>query len=249
MRTALLPLFLLPPLLSSAAALLPGQSVTPPAGIDKIGDGGLSRVLVDEPRDGNLWVLAPGYKARFGRDGVDFIPFYGASAPRNFPVSFRLRGVERGGRAVELASDVAPRADGMRVVYERGGVREVWELRAREVEQTFVVAPGSGRGDLAVRVDVTSETPCDDVADGLSFVHAGLGAVHYGDLVAFGADDTAYRGASRWTGGGIELRVPASFADGASGPITIDPIVRAIPVSARRARAPRTARRRARPSP
>ena len=231
MRTASLPLLLLLPLLPCTAALLPGQLPAPPAGIGKIADSGVSRVLVDEPGDGNLWVLAPGYKARFGRDGVDFIPFYGASAPRNFPVSFRLRGVERGGRALALASDVAPRADGLRVVYERGGVREVWELREREAEQTFVVAAGTGRGDLTVRVDVTSEVGCEDVADGLSFAHAGLGTVHYGDLVAFGAEDTAYRGASRWTGTGIELRVPASFADDASGPITIDPIVRAIPIS------------------
>lgn len=231
MRTASLSLFLLLPLLPCTAALLPGQSLTPPTGIGKITDGGVSRVLVDEPGDGNLWVLAPGYKARFGRDGVEFIPFYGASAPRNFPVSFRLRGVERGGRALALASDVAPRADGLRVVYERGGVREVWELREREVEQTFVVAAGTGRGDLAVRVDVTSEVGCEDVADGLSFTHAGLGTVHYGDLVAFSAGDSTYRGASRWTGTGIELRVPASFADGVAGPITIDPIVRAIPIS------------------
>lgn len=213
------------------ASLLPGQDPTPPAGVGTITGSGLTRVLVDDPGDGNLWVLAPGYKARFGRDGIDFIPFYGARAPRNFPVSFRLRAVERGGRALVLATDAAPRVDGMRVVYERGDVREVWELREREVEQTFVVAAGTGSGDLAVHVDVASEAACDDVADGLVFSHAGLGAVHFGDLVAYGANDTVHRAESRWTGDGIELRVPASFADVTEGPITIDPIVRAISIA------------------
>ncbi|MBZ0252451.1 MAG: hypothetical protein K8I02_03845, partial [Candidatus Methylomirabilis sp.] len=55
------------------AAPAVAQEPVPPAGIATIVGSGLSGVCIDEPGDGNVWVLAPGYKARFGVDGVDFI--------------------------------------------------------------------------------------------------------------------------------------------------------------------------------
>jgi hypothetical protein len=159
------------------APRLAGQDPPPPASLAVSGNG-LSRVLVDEPGDGSVQVLAPGYKARFCADGVEFIPFYGATAPRNFPLSFRLRSVRRGATELPFAAAARPTVEGLRVTFERGSVREVWDLRDREVEQRFVVAAGPARGELSVRIDVATGAACDDVADGLSFAHAGLGAVH-----------------------------------------------------------------------
>ncbi|MBI5853170.1 MAG: hypothetical protein HZB39_19345, partial [Planctomycetes bacterium] len=75
----------------------------------------LTGVLVDEPGDGNTWVLAPGYKARFGNDAVEFIPYFGPRAPRNFPVALRLESVRRGDRELDWRRDVAPKHEAMRV--------------------------------------------------------------------------------------------------------------------------------------
>lgn len=214
------------------AAPAVAQEPVPPAGIATIVGSGLSGVCIDEPGDGNVWVLAPGYKARFGVDGVDFILFYGSRAPRNFPVSFRLRSVARGEAELPSRRDARPVIDGMRIVYERGGVRETWHLRTHEVEQVFVVPASTARGDLVVKMDVVGDATCTDTADGLTFAHAGFGGVHYGDLTALSTHDTSCAAPSRWTGDAIELRVPASFADAASGPITIDPVIRSYTLAA-----------------
>lgn len=217
-----LPLFL-------ASLALPAQRPAP-AVVGAVAGSRLSAVLVDRASDGTVWVLAPGYKARFGPDGVDYIPYYGPKAARNHPVSFRLRGVERGGVPMVDATEVAPDVAGQRVTYERGAVREVWDLRAHEVEQTFVVAGGPQRGDLVVRMDVASDVSCADRADGLEFSHPGLGAVHFGDVVAFDDAGARLQAPSRWTGNGIELRLPATFADRSQGALTIDPVVRTISI-------------------
>src|SRR5262245_14004774 len=87
------PLLLLPVLLLSGATAVPAQRAP---GLAPARLGPLRSVLVDRPGDGNTWVLAPGYKARFGIDGVDFIPYFGAKAKRTFPLAFRLRSLRRG---------------------------------------------------------------------------------------------------------------------------------------------------------
>lgn len=190
----------------------------------------LDTVLVDQPGDGNTWVLAPGYKARFGTDGVEYIPYFGARAPRNFPISFALRSISLGARQLPFAAAASPRIDGERIVYERGAVREIWHLRRDEVEQTFELQAGAGRGELVVRLEVRSELRCTDVDDGLRFDAGALGEVRYGDLTAADATGQRIENPSLWTGDGIELRVPAAFVAAARGAITLDPIVRAITI-------------------
>ncbi|MEZ5964070.1 MAG: hypothetical protein R3F56_09520 [Planctomycetota bacterium] len=212
------------------ATAVPAQDV-PPAAVAVTGQR-LASVLVDTTASGDILVLAPGYKARFAPDGVEYIPYYGPRAAGNHPITFRLRRVDRGGLLLVDGSAVAPRLDGLRVVYDRAGVREVWDLRAHEVEQTFAVEGSVGRGDLVFGIDVDANAPCVDVADGLRFDHEGLGAVHFGDVIAFDARGARCRESSRWTGDGIELRVPAAFADACRGELTVDPVVRTISIDA-----------------
>ncbi len=207
---------------------LAAQESAPPASVAP--GTALSRVHVDRPGDGNVWVLAPGYKARFGLDGVDYMPYFGAEAPRHFKVAFRLQAVRRGSCDVAFAADVQPVVDGERVTFHRGAVREVWDLRRHEVEQSFVFDDLTGNGDLCVQLDVQTELAASDVAGGLSFAHPTLGHVHYGDVVTF--DDGGQRvvTASQLTPHGIELRVPATFLRQTHGSLTVDPVVRTIAV-------------------
>jgi hypothetical protein len=37
-----------------------------------------------------LWARGEAYKARFAADGATYIPSFGPTAPRNFPVHFAL---------------------------------------------------------------------------------------------------------------------------------------------------------------
>ncbi len=203
------------------------QSPLPPAPVTP---GRLSQVHVDRPGDGNVWVLAPGYKARFGPDAVEFFPYFGAKAVGSHPVSFALRSVERGGRALPFRADAPPEVEGMRVSYARGALREIWELREGEVEQTFVVDDRAGSGDLVVRLAATTDLRAEDDDTGLRFTHATLGHVHYGDVVAIDAQGRRATSASVLCAGGIELRVPAAFVAASPGPVTIDPVVRAFTV-------------------
>lgn len=194
----------------------------------------MTRLLIDAPAADTVHVLAPTYKAEFTRAGVTFTPYFGARAPRNFPVAMRLEGIRRGAMDVAIRDDAAPRVEGDRVVYERGSVREVWALRTDEVEQAFVFAAvagtAAGGGDLVIRVGVATDLECADVEDGLAFVHQALGRVLYGDVVTFAATGGQVRTPSTWREGRIELTVPAAFLAVAQGEVTVDPVVRALPI-------------------
>lgn len=204
------------------------QDLIPPAAVAP--GRGLTGVHVDTPGDGDVWVLAPGYKARFGADAVEFFPYLGPQAPRLFPVTFRLRGITRGAQELAWRADAPPRASAGRVTFDRGLVQEVWQLRDGEVEQTFVLADPAGSGDLVVQLDVQTDLTAEDVVDGLRWTHPTLGAVHYGDVTTLDAHGRRCRSAARWCEGGIELRVPAAFLAAAQGAVTVDPVVRAVTI-------------------
>jgi len=207
------------------------QGATPPLPVDPVpAPLGLQGVLIDQPGDGNVWVLAPSYKARFSRDGVDFIPFLGSKAPQNHPLGLVAKGGRRGERPLAWRSDAAPLVDGLRITYDRGDVREVWDLRPDAAEQTFLVSRYEGEGDLVVCLDVRTDLTCGDVDDGLCFRAGAQGSVHYGDLHTFDGADRRVVTPSHWTGNGIELRVPAAFVAGARGDLRLDPVVRAITI-------------------
>ena len=45
-----------------------------------------NKVYYAAPGDGRVWARGAAYKASFGVDGVQFIPFLGSSAPKDYPV-------------------------------------------------------------------------------------------------------------------------------------------------------------------
>ena len=190
----------------------------------------------DRPGDGNLWVRGATYKARFGPDGVEFIPFLGSSAPSNYPVRLSLDSVTAGtaGTAGETSLHLARGVEPVRetvggvelVSYDRGDLVEYYVVDEGWIEQRFRLdRPVAGaQGELVVRVAVDSELGCSEDADGFCFANE-LGGVRYGRATTFDQLGYAAPSPTRRTAGGIEIRVPADFLSEAEYPLTVDPII------------------------
>lgn len=171
-----------------------------------------------DAQDGHIWAIGSTYKASFGADGFTYIPYLGGDAPRNYPVSFTLRSVQVGGREVPLAA-CQPVHEGMRVAFDRGQVRELYDLAMLQVEQTFVVDTPLA-GDVDVVIGVTSELQAQ-TGDGLSFTNE-RGGVTYGQAhVVTGSELLPV--ATEWLGDAIRIHVPA--AQRPAGALVIDPIL------------------------
>ncbi|HEX5053240.1 MAG TPA: hypothetical protein VFZ65_15805 [Planctomycetota bacterium] len=176
-------------------------------------------VLFDRCGDGRLWSRAPSYKASFGPEGFVYVPFFGADAPRNFPVHFVLRAVRVAGQPLAL-HDAEPEQHGQRVTFHRGAVQEVYDLRTDAIEQTFVVDSPLA-GDVEVEIRVVTELVEDAATPGIQFGNE-LGRVDYG--AAHVVDGTRLRPvATTFAGDTITIRVPA--AERGPGALVIDPIV------------------------
>ena len=187
------------------------------------------RVHFDWPGDGHLWVRGRDYKARFGVDGVEFVPFLGSHAPYNFPVRFRVKSASRGGVTLELEDDVAPvretETGAERVCYDRGGLVEYYVVGLDSIEQCFRIdEPCAEAGDLVVRIAVETELGWSDGAQGFSFSND-LGGVRYGRAVAFDRLGARSPSPARWVGEELEIRVPADFLERAEYPLTVDPVI------------------------
>lgn len=217
---------LVPAILSAVA---PAQDPPQPAFAST---GDLRGVHIDPTGDGVIWALTPGYKLRLSGEGVDYHPYLGARAPQNYPLSLRLISLRRGDRTIPFATDVVPVLAGRRVSYDRGALREVWDLEEWHAEQSFVLAQPEGGGDLVLTLAVDTELRCEDVSSGLSFPVSGLGEIRYGDVRTLDEVGHSVCTESLWREGTIELRVPGSFLAGARGEVTIDPLISTITIDA-----------------
>ncbi|HKB15787.1 MAG TPA: hypothetical protein VKF62_06965, partial [Planctomycetota bacterium] len=190
------------------------------------------KVFTDRRGDGNIWAKGLTYKARFGSDGADYIPFLGSTAPRGFPLGLRFQTAAIGDSLLAVAQAIEPSIEGTRVSYDRGPVKEVYDLRPREVEQLFVVSTRPVAGDLVVRVGVVSEMAFGGSTDeGLRFeAPGGLGGAVYGKAVAIDAEGDVAELTTLLDGGTIEIRVPAPLVAAAAFPLTIDPVVVTFPI-------------------
>ncbi|MBK7875317.1 MAG: hypothetical protein IPJ77_06145 [Planctomycetes bacterium] len=182
------------------------------------------RVLWDEPGNGELWVAGLTYKASFTAAKSTFVPVLGASAPKNTPVEFALASVTVAGEPVALGAAAHPERAGDRVVFDHGGVREVWDARPKELEQTFELDLARVDGDVIVRLDVATELERVRDEQGLAFVGE-HGSVRYSNAVAWDEHRAPIAIESRFVDGGIELVVPAAFARAARGTLVIDPVI------------------------
>jgi hypothetical protein len=184
----------------------------------------LDAQVVYDAVHGDVWAAGAGWKARFGADGVEYVPRLGKAAPQNFPTRFDLARVTVGGAELALRTPhVARTADG--VALDHGSVREIYHVAPEFLEQTFVFDTLPAAADIVVDIAVESAWAVVPGADLIRFVHPTWGEVTYGRayvLDAAGARAEIHR---EWTGDGIRLVVPASFVAGAVLPLTIDPII------------------------
>ena len=174
---------------------------------------------------GGLLASSRRFKSQYTGTGMSFIPFLGSQVPQSFPFTLVFEEARVGGVPVAFAGTVAPVRSGDVIAYDRGLVREVYEVTTRHVEQKFVLHAFAGQGDLVVRMRVATELPFDATApEGFRFRNM-YGGVTYGKATVLDAGGRAEPAESRWDDGAIELIVPASFLASAVYPVTIDPVI------------------------
>jgi hypothetical protein len=181
--------------------------------------------------DGTSWVRGASYKASFGAEGAQFVPFLGSDAPQSYPLQFVLSHASAGGAEIAFDGSVASTRQGDRFVYDRGTLLEVYDVSVDSIEQSFVFSSLPASGELVLRIATTSELEGGQAADGLRFTTA-LGGVRYGRATALDASGASTSAATSWTGSGIEIRVPAEFVAAARFPLVVDPVVSSFAVDA-----------------
>lgn len=182
-------------------------------------------LLFDEPGDGALWVLGgEAYKVRFGSDGPAYLPYFGALAPRNFPLELRLEEVRVGARRLDFEPEVAPARRAELVSYDRGSLVESYRLTSETMEQLFHFDHVPTGGDLTLRIAVTTELEGRATDEGLEF-SSEHGLVRYSRAVAFDAAGARCTLETTFEDGAIRITVPAAFLARAVLPLTIDPIL------------------------
>jgi hypothetical protein len=209
-------------LIAVLLAPLPAQQPTPAATLQ------LPRgaVHLDQPGDGRVWAKGDDWKASFGTDGVTFVPFLGADAPRNFPLALQLVRVTSGANDVPFAAAgrVAPHG-ATRVEIARGSVVEAYELRAGGIEQMFVFADAPRDGEIAVELAITSELRGEALADGSCRFRGEHGGIDVGKATAIDAVGRAVPCTLSFSSERLRWTVPAAFVADATFPLTIDPVI------------------------
>ncbi len=180
----------------------------------------LQQVMYDSPGDGAWWVRGNTWKGCFDAQGFCYVPYFGAEAPRNYPVRFKVLAATVGGRTLPLRRDASPTRVGDRFVFDRGALHEIYDLALDHCEQSFVVQT-TEPGDLTIELGIESELVEDAERPGLQFGNE-RGYVAYGEafLIQSGRKVPI---ATTFASNRILLRVPASLRGDA--PVVIDPII------------------------
>lgn len=236
--TQLLALVLATPLLAAAAPQSvdhrpsPGAPAIPLSAAVKRAatrapiDGGndAREVAFDVDGSGAMWARGANYKMRCASGAVRLLPFLASHAPRDFEIELALRDVTLGGRSLACDIDAQPQRTDHTIAFERGCVRELYELDRRSLEQKLVFARLAGRGELRVNFDVTTELEPALTADGITFSNE-FGKVVYGRATAIDGAGEALELATTLDGGLLSISVPAEFVARARMPLVIDPVI------------------------
>ena len=198
----------------------PTAATAPAAVLQDLGP--LPPLVVDAASPAETWVVGRGYKARIAADGLQFHALPGPELPLQ-PVALALQQVQLGGIALPLRTSKLP-DDGNRCVLDHGSVREHFDLRPEGVEQSFHFADLPTRGELVVRVAVTTALAAMPQDGGVRF-GTGPQAVHYGSATVLDAAGRRLELPSEWIDGGLQITVPASFVASASLPLVVDPLL------------------------
>ncbi|MBL8725022.1 MAG: hypothetical protein JNK49_13310 [Planctomycetes bacterium] len=186
--------------------------------------GGLREVQFDRPSaDGPLWALGSAWKASFDGTGTTVYPFFGATAPRNFPLRMALTGATVGGKALALQPGT-PEQRHFAVRTDRGALTEVIDTRLDQLEQSFVFETLPVRGALAVEIAMTTELVAEPIQGGLRFANE-WGHIDYTKAIAKDAAGRSLPLDIQWTGAGARIEIPAEFVAEAQLPLVLDPVL------------------------
>lgn len=206
----------------AAAATLPAQDAQPPAASP------FGRVHVDrpDPDQPTVWIRGDRYKASIDGEACTFVPFLGATAPRNQPLRLTVQTVRVGRTALDLTPS-GVEVDGDRVTVRRADLAEVYDARLDHLQQSFRFDRlPDGRGDLAIVLATTGELAGSLDADGDGVWFTGeLGDIFYRDLVVLDAAGRRRELPIRFAEGRIHLCVPADFVAQAQLPLVVDPLL------------------------
>ncbi|MCB9878952.1 MAG: hypothetical protein H6835_15255 [Planctomycetes bacterium] len=181
-------------------------------------------VLVDRPEaHGPLWLMGHDWKGCVDGLGFTFVPFFGADAPRNFPVRIELTQTSVGGEPLAL-SPGEPVAGATVVRTDRGALTEVLDLGLRQVEQSFVFATLPNRGAVAVELSFTGGLTGRAIDGGIELGNE-HGTVTYHHAVATDAVGASTPLTIDWNGTSAHIEIPASFVVRATLPLVLDPVI------------------------
>lgn len=171
-----------------------------------------------------LWMRGRTYKACAAEGGFTYIPFLGASAPQNYPTTFRLHSARLAGKELVLSAEAAVSREGGRIVLDRGPVDVLYDVGPESVEQSFVLDAAGAPGDLVLELDV--ESALGVAVDGRGFRFDGPhGGMSYGAAIALDERGRSVEVPAVYEAGTLRLTVPQSFLAVAEGEVLVDPIL------------------------
>lgn len=179
------------------------------------------------------WASGPDYKVSF-HDGMVFHPVRGSAAPRPHPFGWVTVEVAFGGQPLRKG-EATFASDDWRAEYRFTGFVEAYDVKREGVEQSFVI---STRPVDIGALKIVGEVRTDLVAPVTAAEHAaivfhdalGVPVMSYGAAVAIDAIGKVYPMRSSFDGVHIELELPAVDVADAVFPLTVDPLMAAVPL-------------------
>ena len=180
--------------------------------------------------EGAVWIRGAAYKSSVSAQGVQYIPFLGADAPRNFPVHFDVRTCTINGVALATAGR-SVKETGQALELDRGSLVERWSYTQHHAEQSFHFATLPARGELVLEIAWSSELLASSNSEGFVFSNE-HGGVRYGRATALDASGAMLELTSELRDQSIVIHVPADFVQRAQLPLIVDPVVSTFDVDA-----------------
>jgi hypothetical protein len=167
-------------------------------------------------------VLGSTYKASLSGAQFRYVPYFGAQAPRNYPLTFTFSAVQLGSTVSPLAAPTL-RRDGTILRIARGVVEERYRVGLDRIEQQFVIdAPFAG--DLTISLRVATDLQASQLPQGLRFAGE-HGAVSYSNAVLVDATGRQLPMRTELHDGAVSLHASAATIASAAFPITVDPVL------------------------
>lgn len=236
---------ILPITVCLTACWLPAQTLTLPAGssqalttdVERDATGALAqaasslanellgnKVLFDRPDGDQLWARGRNWKATFGTDDWTFIPYFGSTAPRNFPIALEIHQVSVGGVALNVHTHTQVHR-GQSVRIDHGCVVEQLDMAVDAIEQSFVFHElPANRGEIVVDVAFTTDLEMHSTSRGITFSNQ-YGAASYEKAIAIDASGARLPLTIERHDGHARMVIPEDFVARAKLPLVLDPVI------------------------